>query len=141
MHVDIAIIGGGDLWKTYASKSSHGYNSIVKKLTNYFDKKFPHLAIQFEYVWPSLLGLSKNIGPMAGPDKNFNHIYYVTACTELPIAAALGQYSAQHLLDGNKDFDVYFSPYRKFLIGGMLQSILGSKLSFTLCNVLKQNIP
>jgi gamma-glutamylputrescine oxidase len=135
------LLGGGDLWTTYASKETHGYDYIVKKLTNSFRKKFPHVDIQFEYVWPGLIGLSKDIAPMAGPDKDFKHIYYIAACAGLPIAAAFGKYSAQHLFEGRTDMDGYFNPYRSFPIGGRLQSVLGTKLSFALCNVLKQNIP
>lgn len=134
------LLGGGDLWTTY-SKETHGNDRIVKKLTNSFHKKFPQVDIQFEYMWPGLIGLSKDIAPLAGPDNKMKHIYYIAACAGLPIAAALGKYSAQHLFQGRTDMDNYFSPYRNFPIGGRLQSILGTKLSFALCNVLKQNIP
>ncbi|MFA5999341.1 MAG: FAD-binding oxidoreductase [Candidatus Babeliales bacterium] len=135
------LLGGGDLWTTYASKETHNHDYIVKKLTNSFRKKFPQVAIQFEYVWPGLIGISKDIAPMVGPDKDFKHIYYVAACAGLPIAAAFGKYSAQHMFEGRTDMDSYVSPYRSFPIGGRLQSALGTKLSFALCNVLKQNIP
>lgn len=135
------LLGGGELWTTYASKETHGNSRMVKKLTNSFRKKFPQVDIQFEYMWPGLMGLSKDIAPMAGPDKDFKHIYYIAACAGLPIAAAFGKYSAQHLFEGRTDMDGYFSPYRSFPIGGRLQSVLGNKLSFALCNVLKENIP
>lgn len=135
------LVGGGDLFTTYVHKETHGYDRIVRKLVHYIRDVFPQLNLQFEYQWPGLIGLSKDIGPIAGPDKKFPHIYYVTACTGLPIAATLGRYSAQHLLQGRRDMDAYFDPYRSFPIGGLLQKILGKKLSFALCNVLKQNVP
>lgn len=133
------ILGGGNLISTYLNER-HGYQGIVKKLTRYMNKKFPGLDIEFEYLWPGLIGISKDIGPIAGRDKDQSHIYYITAATGLAIAAGLGQYSAEHILDGKTDLDEYFSPYRKFAIGGILQSLIGSRLSFALSNVLTGNI-
>lgn len=135
------VLGGGDLWTTYDSVPSHKYDRVVKKLIGDFSKHFPEMNVQFEYVWSGLIGLSKDIGPIAGPDEKFKHIYYVAASAGLSIAASLGRQSAQHLLDGVTELDEYFSPYRKFPISGILQSILGNKLTFALCNVIKQNIP
>jgi glycine/D-amino acid oxidase-like deaminating enzyme len=135
------LLGGSDLISTYASKATHDYASIVTKLTDYIAKKFPSLDIKFEYVWPGLMGISKDISPIAGRDKDKPYLFYVAAAAGLPIAAALGRYSAENLVDGNNEFDVYFSPYRKFSVSGIAQSILGKKLSFAISNVIKKNIP
>lgn len=135
------LLGGGDLISTYASKAKHDYDPIVKKLTNYFSKNFPEIEIQFEQVWPGLIGISKDIAPIAGSDKNKPYIYYATAAAGLPIAASMGRHSVENLIDGNKEFDVYFSPYRKFPISGFTQSVLGNKLSFALSNLINKNIP
>lgn len=134
------LLGGGDLFTTYLEEK-HNYHRIAHKLTNYFEKKFPNNDIQFEYMWPGLIGLSKDIGPIAGRDRDNKHIYYVTAATGLPIAATLGRYAIEHLFDNRTDFDVIFDPYRKFPIGGFVQKMLGTKMSFALCNIIKQNIP
>ncbi len=135
------LLGGGDLISTYASKATHDHTSIVKKLTAYFSKKFPELDITFEHVWPGLMGISKDIAPVAGRDKDKPYLFYVAASAGLPIAAALGRYSAENLIDGNNDFDDYFSPYRKFPVSGIMQSVLGTQLSFALSNVIKKNVP
>jgi gamma-glutamylputrescine oxidase len=135
------LLGGGSVYTTYSSKEDHSYTPMLNKLTKYFKKKFPTLNIQFEQMWPGLIGLSKDIAPIAGSDKDNPYIYYISAAAGLPIAAALGKYSAEHLIDGKKDLDEYFSPYRKFPIGGIVQSVLGTKLSFALCNFLKKNVP
>ncbi|MCX5923513.1 MAG: FAD-binding oxidoreductase, partial [Candidatus Dependentiae bacterium] len=124
------VLGGGDLWTTYDTDQSCKNDRIVKKLISDFSKHFPDIQVQFEYVWSGLIGVSKDIGPISGPGKDFKHIYYIAASAGLSIAAALGNYSARHLLDGKTDLDEYFSPYRKFPIGGFLQSILGNKLTF-----------
>lgn len=135
------LVGGSDLISTYASQESHNYASIVEQLTKYVTQKFPHLNIQFEQVWPGLIGISKDIIPLAGPDKNKPYMYYVSAAAGLPIAAALGRYSAEHLIDGATELDSYFSPYRKFPVSGLMQSVLGTKVSFALSNLIKKNIP
>lgn len=135
------LVGGGSLLTTYASKPVHEYARITKKLINYIKTTFPTLDLQFEQHWPGLIGLSKDIGPLAGRDKNNPHIYCIAAAAGLPIAAALGRYSADHLLDGRTDLDTYFSPYRSFPISGLAQSILGNKISFALSNLIKKNVP
>lgn len=134
------ILGGGDMFTTYLNEK-HNYKRIVRKLSNYCSQIFPQLDVQFEYMWPGLLGLSKDIGPIAGRDKDYANRYYVTAATGLPIAAALGRYSVEHLFNGRTDLDACFNPYRKFPISGVVQTVLGNRLSFALCNVIKQNIP
>jgi gamma-glutamylputrescine oxidase len=127
------LLGGGNLRTAYAQPSGN-LTHIVAQLTRYFDTKFPGLTIQFTQAWPGLIGLSKDIAPLAGRDREKPFIYYISAAAGLPIAAALGRYSAEHLMDGRTDLDEYFSPYRSFAIGGFVQSLLGTKLSFALCN-------
>lgn len=135
------LVGGGNILKTYSSKASHDYLPITRKLTGYIKKKFPQLNLQFEYQWPGLIGISKDIVPIAGRDKNRPYIYYITASAGLPIAAALGRYSAEHLIDNRRDLDFVFSPYRSFPVGSKLQSILGTKASFAISNLITKKVP
>jgi gamma-glutamylputrescine oxidase len=135
------LLGGGSVATTYGSKPEHDSQRMFNKLTHYFNAKFPGLNVQFKQLWPGLIGLSKDIAPIAGRDKDRPYLYYVSAAAGLPIAAALGRYSAENLLEGKTDLDTYFSPYRSFPIGGVLQSVLGTKLSFALCNSMKKFIP
>jgi len=132
------LLGGGSLLTTYAAHPMHDSKYMFNKLTRYFDKKFPGLAIQFKQMWPGLIGLSKDIAPIAGRDKDKPFIYYITAAAGLPIAAALGRYSAENLVGENSALDAYFSPYRSFAISGIAQSILGTQLTFALCNSMKK---
>jgi gamma-glutamylputrescine oxidase len=135
------LLGGGDLISTYAAKPMHDYSRIVNKLINYLRKKFPTIDIKFEYQWPGFIGISKDIVPICGPDKDRPYLFYIAAATGLPIAAALGRYSAENLIDDNRELKDYFSPYRKFPISGITQSVLGNKVSFALSNLIKKNIP
>lgn len=129
------VLGGGDLFSTYWDTELHNYRRITRKLTNYFYDAFPQLAdLQFEYQWSGLIGISKDIAPIAGPDVKYPHIYYASGATGLPIAAALGYYSMEHLLDGRRDMDCYFSPERHFMINGLAQKLLTKKLTFAMSN-------
>ena len=104
------LVGGSNILKTYSSKTSHDYLPITRKLTGYIKKKFPQLNLEFEYQWPGLIGISKDIGPIAGRDKDKPYIYYITASAGLPIAAALGRYSAENLIDNrNRSGFCFFS--------------------------------
>lgn len=130
---DRLLIGGGSLLNIYNKNASGHSDYMYKKLANYIADVF-HLDIQFEHMWSGLIGVSKDIAPITGRDENIPSIYYIGAAAGLPLAAMLGNYCADHLLEGVNTLQDYFSPYRKFPIGGALQSVMGTKLSFALSN-------
>ena len=86
-------------------------------------------------MWPGLIGLSKDIVPIAGRDAQWPSVYYVLAGAGLPWVAGLAQYSAEHLLDGRTDMDAIVSPYRRFAFGKFLQKLLGNRITFALSNL------
>jgi gamma-glutamylputrescine oxidase len=131
---DRFLIGGGSILNVYNKHASHHSPYMYKKLTRYIKNTFPDLEIHCEQMWPGLIGVSKDICPIAGPDKDMKSIYYIGAAAGLPIAAMLGNYSADYILDGADTLKDYFSPYRKFPIGGVLQTALGTKLTFAVSN-------
>jgi gamma-glutamylputrescine oxidase len=90
-------------------------------------------------MWPGLIGVSKDILPLAGRDQKDPSLYYVGACAGLPWAAALGRYAADALIDGRSEHDDTFSPYRSFKFGGALQTVLGNRLTFALSHVTTLN--
>lgn len=132
------LLGGGNVRDAYANKPTHDSSSMFNKLTSYFEGHFPGLDIQFKQMWPGLIGVSKDIAPIAGRDKDKPFMYYIAAAAGLPIAAALGRYSAENLIDHKTDLDKYFSPYRSFMIDGVLQKILGNKITFAISNMFKK---
>ena len=138
MHDQRLLIGGGDIFSVY-SQQKHNYKYGKRKLSNYIKKTFPDVSVDFEYQWSGLIGISKDIGPIAGPDKKHPHIYYITASAGLPVATAIANYSVEYLLDQRTDFDEYFRPDRKYFIGPFTQKILGKKLSFAINNFISQD--
>ncbi len=130
------LLGGASLLYTYAKEEKHNNKRMIKKLNNYFTTKFPQAKVQFEYIWPGLIGISKDLFPLAGFDQKIPSVYYIAAAAGLPWAAALGKYSAERILDNKVCFDDLLSPYRSFPIGATTQAILGKQLSFAISNFL-----
>src|SRR3989338_8944929 len=126
------LIGGGDLLYTYAHNVTKNTARFGRRLKNYIRKKFPSNNIEMEFLWPGMLGVSKDLLPIIGPDENNNSVFYVGAATGLPWAAALGGYAADHLLSGRNEFDEDFSPKRHFVIGPRIQSLLSTPATYAL---------
>jgi gamma-glutamylputrescine oxidase len=127
------MLGGSDLLYTYANES-HNNKRVAKKLMNYFHTKFPSVAIEFEYMWPGIIGISKDVFPVAGFDEKMKSVYYIAGACGLPFAAALGTHCADRIINNNTEFDDYFSPYRSFTFGPITQKLLGTRLTFALSN-------
>jgi gamma-glutamylputrescine oxidase len=134
------LLGGSSLFYSYDRKAAHENHTIFNKLTEYYRKKFPQIDLQFEQMWPGLIGISKDIAPLCGRDEKHASIYYLAAAAGLPIAAGLGQYAADHIFDNRNDLKDYFSPYRHFPISGVMQKLLGTRLSFALSHALSMNL-
>ncbi len=129
------MIGGSDLISIFWGSEQHNNRRIIKKLTSYAQEKFPSVRFNFEYSWPGLIGVSKDIMPLAGSLSAQPNIYYISAAAGLPWAAALGRYSAEKIVERKDDFDDYFSLQRKFPVGGFLQSMVGKRVAFALSNL------
>ncbi|MDP3794968.1 MAG: FAD-dependent oxidoreductase [bacterium] len=123
------LIGGGDLVYTYAAREKHGARAMARKLEHYLQKHFPDVTMALEYLWPGLIGVSKDLLPVAGA---VDGVYVVTGAAGLPWAAALGRYIAEKLVSGRDDYDHEFSPERGFPVGEMPQRFIGTRLAFAL---------
>ncbi len=131
------LLGGGDLFSTYNKQENWHNNRVFKSLKKYAQKHFPQLNLEWEYQWPGLIGITKDLFPLAGKDKNNPNLYYISGAAGLPWAASLGKYAVEVLLDKKDEFAPYFDPYRRFLISHSLQALLGQQLTFALCNFQK----
>ena len=129
------MLGGSGLLYTYANES-YKNRCVSRKLTRYFDTKFPLVNVEFEYMWPGLIGISKDVFPVAGFDKDVPSVYYIAGACGLPFAATLGAHCVDRIMNHNSVFDDYFSPYRSFSLGSTVQRLLGSRLTFALSNFL-----
>lgn len=128
------LLGGADILSTYACCENHKAQRVFTKLTHYFKRKFPAVTLTFEYMWPGLIGISKDLLPIAESDKERPYIYYISGATGLSWATALGIYSTEHLLDQNTTMDHFFSSNRNFAVGKTLQAVIGTSATFALAN-------
>jgi gamma-glutamylputrescine oxidase len=131
------LLGGADLFSTYSANANYHNARVFKNLTRYAKDYFPHLSLEWEYMWPGLIGITKDIFPLAGKDKYTKNIYYIGGAAGLPWAAALGNYAIDSLYDNRAELDKFFNPYRRYLIPHAVQAIIGTKLSFALSNFQK----
>jgi gamma-glutamylputrescine oxidase len=129
------MLGGSDLFYTYMNES-HNNARVTKKLIAYAQKHFPLVGIEFEYIWPGIVGISKDVFPVAGFDEKMPSVYYIVGACGLPVAAALGTHCADRIVNNNTEFDTQLSPYRSFTLGSAVQHILGTRLTFALSNFL-----
>lgn len=132
---DRFMVGGSNMLSILWGEEQHNNTRMIEKLQTYVATKFPDVSITFEYSWPGLIGISKDIMPLAGYDEHQKNIYYISCATGLPWAAALGSYSADKIVDKRNDLDKYFALDRTFPIGGGVQTVLGKRISFALSNL------
>ncbi|MEO5635241.1 MAG: FAD-binding oxidoreductase [Candidatus Paceibacterota bacterium] len=134
------LLGGGDVLYTYAHNPSYNTARFKRRLTAYFKKKFPNVAIELEYVWPGMLGVSKDLLPIMGADEKMENVWYVGAATGLPWAAALGTYAAEKVINGRDEFDDIFSWRRKFIIGPRMQALLTTPVTYAVSHGIAKYI-
>jgi gamma-glutamylputrescine oxidase len=126
------LVGGGTYLDLYVNRE-HPYDWYKRnQLIRYMQYHFPYLKASYRYFWPGLIGVSKDMVPLAGAYKYRPWLYYVGAATGLPWAAALGRYSIEHYYDARYEFDDILSPYRKFPLAHGWKYIMGKRLTFAL---------
>lgn len=134
------LIGGSTMWLSYQKQTTCHPKSVVKKLSAYMKSRFPDVSLNFEYIWPGMIGISKDLSAIAGRDRDIPNHYYVTAVTGLPWAVTLGRYAVEHLFDGRTDMDEMFSPYRSFPLSDGFHYILGKSNTFALSDLISMKL-
>lgn len=132
------LLGGADIIYTYYPKEHHNSKLISKKLYAYLREKFPGLDVEFEYLWPGLIGVSKDFVPIAGQSKKQPNFYFAGAGAGLPWSASLGSYICDKITKGRSDFNKVFSPERRFPIGRKAQKLISKPLSFAISHGIKK---
>jgi gamma-glutamylputrescine oxidase len=126
------LIGAARLSDMYSANEARSSQPIARKLYRYLREHFPSLTIELEYLWPGLIGVSKDFLPVVGRHAAIPTVYFAGAGAGLPWAAALGDYLAQKIIAGRDELDESLSSGRSFPIGGRLQRFLGKPVSFVL---------
>ncbi|MDP3954461.1 MAG: FAD-binding oxidoreductase [bacterium] len=136
------LLGGGDLLYTYAHSISNNTKRFKKRLSSYFHKKFPDVPFELEYIWPGMLGVSKDLLPVMGygPDNKTSNIWYLGAATGLPWANALGHYAADKIISGRNELDGDFSWKRKFIIGPKIQTLISTPVTYAISHGIAEHL-
>lgn len=135
------LIGGGSMLSSFSYRATCHPHYMYKKLSNYCKKKFPQLNLTFEYIWPGIIGISKDIIPIAGPDNKLSNVYYAGPTAGLSWAAAIGNYCAEHIVEGRNDLNDIFSPTRRFVFGRGFQFFFRKPPTFALSMLLTTKFP
>ncbi len=128
------LIGGADIRYTYSAHEKQQLTKTALKLQRYIQIHFPKLSFEIEYVWPGMLGVTKDLLPLAGRHNQNPTCFYIAAATGLPWAAALGGYIADKITKGESRLDEYFRADRKFAISPRVQKLFGKRVSYALAN-------
>lgn len=119
------LVGGADLWRVYALRERRDPRRNLRPIADFVARTFPGLDVSWDHVWPGLLGVSKDLLPIAGRNADDPGLTCLGAAAGLPWAAALGRHFGQQIASGGGG-DLYpeFSPSRSGVRGTLLNRIL-----------------
>jgi gamma-glutamylputrescine oxidase len=127
------LVGGGTLRETYARVRND--SRTPKRLERFVRKTFPALAeVHFESTWPGLIGVTRDLLPLAGSSPQLPDQVQAVCAAGLPWSVLAGQAAAREIMGEPTDLDGHFSPARHFELAG-LASILPMPLSFALSHL------
>jgi gamma-glutamylputrescine oxidase len=127
------LVGGGSLRETYAS--THHDSRTPRRLERFARTTFPALAgVKFESHWPGLIGVTRDLLPLAGPDPQRPDQLQAVCAAGLPWSVLAGQAAARAITGASTSLDAYFSPARPFPLAG-LTSLLPRPLGFALSHL------
>jgi gamma-glutamylputrescine oxidase len=118
------LVGGADLWQAYALRERHDPARNLKPLSAFVARTFPALDVEWDQVWPGMLGVTKDFLPVAGNDARIRSLTYIGAAAGLPWAAALGCHVARAIAAGKVADFPEFSPYRRAVRATVLNRVL-----------------
>ncbi len=134
------LVGGGKLQYTYLRHESHGENSAVRSLVDYARGKFPFLSgVRFTHYWPGLIGVTKDLLPLAGPSPDVPSHAYAMCSAGLPWSTLAGRVAAQRVVEGSTPLDRFFDPRRAFNPLEPLQPLLGKPATFAVSHYYSKN--
>ena len=125
------LVGGGLLSRTYAPASDD--DAAVEKVIGYIRRRFPQLdGVEFESWWQGLIGVTKDLLPLAGKAKGSNRHYFALCAAGLPWSVLAAQSAVETALDGGSHLSRFLRPDRSFTELDLVQPLLRKPLTFAL---------
>jgi len=133
------LVGGGALSKTYAAREGDA-TPVHEKLARYLRETFPALRdVRFTHRWSGLIGVTKDVLPLAGEAPGGAGVFYAMAAAGLPWAVLAGQIAAERALAREADPGRVLDPGRAFTTIDPLQPLLGKALTWMLAYPLARS--
>jgi hypothetical protein len=105
------------------------------RLERFIRKTFPALAqVRFERYWPGLIGVTRDLLPLAGLSLQHPEQLQAVCAAGLPWSVLAGQTAARAITGASTSLDDHFSPAGHFELAG-LTSMLPVPLSFALSHL------
>ena len=131
------LVGGGTLRETYARVRND--SRTPKRLERFTRKTFPALAeVRFESTWPGLIGVTRDLLPLAGSSPQLPDQMQAVCAAGLPWSVLAGQAAARKITGESTDLDGHFAPSRHFDLA-RLASILPVPISFALSHLYNKH--
>jgi len=131
---DRLLLGGGLLRKTYASPADPAV--MVEDFRAYLRERVAVMAdVRFTNLWSGLIGVTKDLLPLAGPDAKRPSHFYAGCAAGIPWSVLAARCAVECALDGASDLETFFDPRRSFALG-VLQPLLRKPATFALSHAL-----
>jgi gamma-glutamylputrescine oxidase len=128
------LAGGGLLSRTYARQETHDLD-IPNHLRSYLESKFPQLhGTRFTHWWPGLIGITRDLLPIAGASSKHASHFVALCAAGLPWSVISGQTAAQVAIEGSAPLAGFFQPGRTFTEFDSLQPVLTKAPTFAISN-------
>jgi len=123
---DHRLLVGGSLLTHSTRAGTPDPAAGLRHLTQYIESTFPQLApARFEAYWPGLIGVSKDILPIAGPVADTRTIHCALCAAGLPWSTLAARTAVDSALERPSPIAPYFNPARAFGPADSLQPLLG----------------
>jgi gamma-glutamylputrescine oxidase len=131
------LVGGGTVRETYARPRPR--SRTPERLVRFIRETFPALGkVHFESYWPGLIGVTRDLLPLAGRGPDGPKPLLAGCAGGLPWSVLAGQAAGRAAMCASTDLDAHFSPARHFGVGP-LASILPKRLSFAVSHLYNKH--
>jgi len=133
------LLGGGRLLETYAAE--HPHSKSFGKLERYARARFAALRdVRFTHAWGGLIGMSKDVLPIAGRSPAEPSHYLAMCGAGLPWSVLAGQCAAALAAGQEAPLARLFAPGRRYHWIDRFQWLLGKRITWALSYVFAKQI-
>lgn len=136
---DVVLLGGGRLLETYAAE--HPHSRSFGKLERCARARFAALRdVRFTHAWGGLIGMSKDVLPIAGRNPAEPSHYLAMCGAGLPWSVLAGQCAAALVAGEDAPLARLFAPGRRYHGIDRFQSLFGKRITWALSYAFAKRI-